>query len=97
MLKGAYKSYVEVRNWIFQCRRNSVAVKFLSYKFFFFNSDFDLSIWHINKYILIRYLDSIAQALSAYFGLESRECKCLEYLFIIILLVLCGVRDKIKE
>jgi hypothetical protein len=32
-------------------------------------------------YILIRYLESITQAyISAYFGLDSRECECLEYL-----------------
>jgi hypothetical protein len=33
------------------------------------------------KYVFIRYLDSITQAfISAYFGLDSRECKCLEYI-----------------
>jgi hypothetical protein len=33
------------------------------------------------KYVFIRYLDSITQAfISAYFGPDSRECKCLEYI-----------------
>jgi hypothetical protein len=42
----------------------------------------------IYKYVFIRCLDSITQALiSAYFGLDSRECKCLEYLFIYLMLV----------
>jgi hypothetical protein len=35
-----------------------------------------------NKYVFIRYLESIKQALCAYFGLDKRECERLEYLFI---------------
>jgi hypothetical protein len=36
---------------------------------------------NVCKYVLIRYLESVTQALfiSAYYGLDSRECKCLEY------------------
>jgi hypothetical protein len=40
----------------------------------------------VHKYVLIRYLESITQAVSAYFGLDSRECKCLKKN------VSCGVR-----
>jgi hypothetical protein len=32
--------------------------------------------------ILIRYLESITQV-SSYFGLDKRECECLQYLFVI--------------
>jgi hypothetical protein len=32
---------------------------------------------NVYKYVLIRYLESTTQALSAYFGLDSRECNCL--------------------
>jgi hypothetical protein len=38
---------------------------------------------NVYKYVFIRYLESITQA----FGLDSRECKCLEYLFIYLLLL----------
>jgi hypothetical protein len=34
---------------------------------------------YIFKYILIPYLESITQPISAYFGLDSRECRGLEY------------------
>jgi hypothetical protein len=44
------------------------------------------------KYVFIRYLDSITQAfISAYFGLDSREFKCLEYLLLLLLLLLLSV------
>jgi hypothetical protein len=32
--------------------------------------------------IFIRYLESITQALNAYFGLDKREGQCLQYLFL---------------
>jgi hypothetical protein len=38
-----------------------------------------------HKYVLFRYLKSITQALSAYFGLDNRECEYLEYLFIVFI------------
>jgi hypothetical protein len=40
---------------------------------------------NVYKYVFIRYLEFITQ--SAYFGLDSRECNCLEYLFIYYLLL----------
>jgi hypothetical protein len=41
---------------------------------------------NVCKYVFIRYLESITQALiSAYFRLDRRECKCLEYLFIYLI------------
>jgi hypothetical protein len=54
---------------------------------------------NVCKYVLIRYLESITQALSAYFGLDSRECKCLEYLLFIIiyLLIWCSEYIHIED
>jgi hypothetical protein len=54
----------------------------------------------IYKYVFIRYLESITQVLNlnlcAYFGLDSRECKCLEYLFIYFYIIADVIGGKTK-